>query len=364
MSTSDSSSIRVNLDRLRNISVVHGAYDLDPRVVSGWVDMCLGALDVLVKAKRGKHSDDKALEQTVETHLEHARDHMDQATEASFVDNASGGYGLTGLDDDGLMHHDHATARVALLYARKAIVENEKRSRLARDKIREIKERLNTEREKRADKMEGVFWREIQKSILGDSVTKPRVVIGLDGADTYPVETVSKRKRAEELFGKNSGLAELFKGNPVYQVIGCDRTCKVDKVEHGLRLGRVTCPITGEPIFTYLYNGSVISHSPTRKLETENKPGKTSASCNGTAINSWTVSVNGQEKFRVLRDNSGNATWSPAIPLHVSAPHAWQLSGQCHGCVFAKYSGGPGYDTVRCDGCKDKWNRPGYEAKQ
>jgi hypothetical protein len=106
-----------------------GVYELNPDIVAGWVEMCMGALEVLVTAKRGKYPHDPALKQDVECHLQHASVHASEAESASISDSIRGGYGLSGVDDDGILHIHHATARVALALTRKALVEREKREK-------------------------------------------------------------------------------------------------------------------------------------------------------------------------------------------------------------------------------------------
>jgi hypothetical protein len=173
-------------------------------------------------------------------------------------------------------------------------------------------------------------------------------------------------------------------------------SCKGDKIKRVCRYER----FTRQSIDGY----TLTSYSPAiftrHRIETDNNPGKTTESCVGgperqpIGVALGNAKKDGTVLVKLSSANSIGATakrdvyagecvttndvefgvesvsgvdggaWSPLIPMHISAPHAWQLSGQCHGCVFAKYSGGPGYDTVRCNGCKDKWNRPGYEAKQ
>jgi hypothetical protein len=84
--------------------------------------MALGALRVLVTGKRGKYPDDPALGKTVEVHLEHASDHAGISAFQTVNDITN----AFGIDDDGLPHMDHCTARVALAHARLELLNREK----------------------------------------------------------------------------------------------------------------------------------------------------------------------------------------------------------------------------------------------
>jgi hypothetical protein len=95
-----------------------GIDDLHPQILDGWQRMALGSLKVLVTAKRGKYPDDPALGMPAEQHLMHADDHARSAYHFTDDDAHYPGY----LDDDGLPHMDHCTARVALAHARLAVV--------------------------------------------------------------------------------------------------------------------------------------------------------------------------------------------------------------------------------------------------
>ena len=95
-----------------------GIDDLHPQILDGWQRMTLGALKVLVTAKRGKYPDDPALGQHLEVHLLHGYQHMDEAYECATGDFICGIW----KDDDGLPHMDHCAARVALAHARIAVV--------------------------------------------------------------------------------------------------------------------------------------------------------------------------------------------------------------------------------------------------
>lgn len=320
--------ISAALDFLRQASADDGAFDLDPRVVSGWVEMCLGALEVLVTAKRGKHADDKALKQTVEEHLEHAFDHANYALTASDMDNTSGGFGETGVDDDNLPHFDHATARIALLYARKAIVEQEAES--DRALAQKIKEGAN-----------GLM--QTTEGIVG-------VAAELYTHRAYP------------------------------------NSCNVDKLEHGTEVGLPWSFAT-----YYQYPGklhSVYLSTPTRPIETDNNPGRVSAQCvtpKSTPTSTWspyvddvkvTEATDVKRDYRLPGDYREMAFGNMLIGYTVNGARRGELvsvaiggSGTvtfrdpCHGCSYAKWPNkGPGY-SARCDKCKLDPNRPGYQGK-
>lgn len=257
--------ISAALDFLRQASTDDGAFELDPRVVSGWVEMCLGALEVLVTAKRGKHADDKALKQTVEEHLDHAAIHAIEAHSTVFGDDTT-----PILDDDQLPHHDHATARIALLYARKAIVEREK-----------------------AD--------------------KPLIV--------------STVEQARDLFGEHSEMYYIAVGalqnrvTPVIATNPTDKTpnsCKAEKVKYGTPVGFMNNGPRYEMAYTFGYD---IGFSPTRPIETDNKPGKAEASCNPLPRGFWTTWTSTMPYYTdesvttySLRSDAGNGPWTSCIP--------------------------------------------------
>jgi hypothetical protein len=110
---------RIITDLKRQASSL-GLYELNPDIVKGLSDMFLGTLEVFVTAKRGKYPNDPALGQTCEYHLEHAEQHAHSANFACYDDDMHDG---CSLDDDGLWHGFHETARVSLCLTRKAIVE-------------------------------------------------------------------------------------------------------------------------------------------------------------------------------------------------------------------------------------------------
>lgn len=81
--------------------------------ISGLSDMVQGAINVMVKHKGDPRRDD---DPTLEDHLIHASEHISTVELRCIDDNDSS---CRAIDDDGLPHVDHATARIALYYARK-----------------------------------------------------------------------------------------------------------------------------------------------------------------------------------------------------------------------------------------------------
>jgi hypothetical protein len=121
--TDELARIARTITALKREASSRGLYELNSDIVVGWAEMCLGALDVLVKAKRGRYPTDPALGQTCEEHLEHAEQHAHSANFACYDDDLDNG---DSVDDDGILHLHHVTARIALCLTREAIVERDK----------------------------------------------------------------------------------------------------------------------------------------------------------------------------------------------------------------------------------------------
>lgn len=87
--------------------------------VAGLSDMVQGAINVLVKHKGDPRRDDAP---TLEDHLIHAVEHIATVELRCIDDNDRS---CRAIDDDGLPHVDHATARIALYYARKLVLKEQ-----------------------------------------------------------------------------------------------------------------------------------------------------------------------------------------------------------------------------------------------
>jgi len=337
-----------HIDRLDE-ALSNDAYSLNPDIVGGLVDMCIGALQVLVTAKKGKYPHDPALEQDSLCHLSHALEHMESAYDACSGDEPVAGHTGVALDDDGIPHYHHATARVALMLTRVAIVERERREHpivtLSCDGLAAIDalSRLRGEAERRTwsvyvdgRNVPGAYVTELKKELhrngLADAngnavpaVHKKPVVIGLDGADAYSTAKSGEAKSGE---AKNA--------------------CWQEHARH------------------YLYSLDGRRYDTCGSVD--------SGWSEGTPLNARDMSevdcvryhaINADEGGWALAPTPGFNFWSvPVLPGYLSAEQI-QLTNPavlCSGCVFERYSGGPGY-SERCDGCRKSATRPSYEVK-
>lgn len=97
-----------------SIAMVFEGLELLPQYqILGLRDALQGAINVMVKHKGDPRRDD---DPTLEDHLIHASEHIATVELRCIDDNDSS---CRAIDDDGLPHVDHATARIALYYARK-----------------------------------------------------------------------------------------------------------------------------------------------------------------------------------------------------------------------------------------------------
>lgn len=97
--------------------VFEGLELLSQDQILGLRDMVQGAINVMVKHRDDqKRGDVGWREQTLEDHLIHASEHIATVELRCIDDNDRS---CRAIDDDGLPHVDHATACVALYYARK-----------------------------------------------------------------------------------------------------------------------------------------------------------------------------------------------------------------------------------------------------
>jgi hypothetical protein len=313
-----------------------GVYELNPDIVAGWVEMCLGALEVLVTAKRGKYPHDPALSQSVYIHLDHAFNHMDIATDASDRDELDHKHGKSSaVDDDGILHIHHATARVALALTRKALVELEKtETRLSNCVIGAGPQyctmtvsRRTTQPEcpnrcipnGHAERIHGVKWsgsvynppsgiardggvacgiignHESQGVNKNDVCSERRndcVTVELLGPKLSDAATVTTRAQAEALFGKSCWLANWFPSEP-------PNSCKVDKVERNSPVVMNSFSAYGDDGgYWYYYRpvegGITYTTSPARKLDTDCSLGNVTDKCEdkwgaGKPVTQWSM---------------------------------------------------------------------------
>jgi hypothetical protein len=310
-------------------------------------------------------------------------------------------------------------------------------------------------------------------------VEREKARVTLVGAKLNSVTTVTTRAHAEKLFGKGSGLVDLFlietnstrgeihdksrasivenQTNNVKRVaqdltnkvsaaiIGekHPNSCKVDKVERGAYVTDKSFriyPDNGIPWYVFTSTGKrFFSQSPTRKLDTDCYHGNVTDKCKdkckdkwvaGEPVTQWSlwiddvkvadctncemridevtlpgpVKTGATEPRRqmpvptfagipipykpvVIRDLSNpmigrTTTNSSAGFVTISlvsgmkagallnkpvlagdAVYGRDIVGmECHGCAYAKWTGGPGY-SERCDKCKLDASRPSYKSK-
>lgn len=109
------------------VFMLEGFELLSPAQQRGIYDMLQGAINVMVKHKDApKRGDVGWRKQSLECHLSHAADHSTAACVACNVnDDDYTEDGDSRIYDDGLPHIDHATARVALYYAKRNMLKKE-----------------------------------------------------------------------------------------------------------------------------------------------------------------------------------------------------------------------------------------------
>lgn len=124
--TTEETKLEVALDYITDEAMVINVESLDPIVLQGWREMCVGALESLIAI--GKLPSDE-LDESYESLLSRAVDSIDYAHQSAYQDETDG-YdedGLSSVDGSGNTHVGNATAHIAIAYARIVKVEQDKR---------------------------------------------------------------------------------------------------------------------------------------------------------------------------------------------------------------------------------------------
>lgn len=100
-----------------------GFYDLSTDMQAGLLDaLCDGVRVCVAHNGEPERGDAGWRGQGLDCHLKHARDHVETAW-ASELRDPDGDRPGSEIDDDGLHHAAHATARIGLFYARRTMLE-------------------------------------------------------------------------------------------------------------------------------------------------------------------------------------------------------------------------------------------------